>query len=202
MACTRIAVPFSPLPQANGAHKNACFGPVWGKSGLLPPQNITGKQGHTFIPWTRYGLYLVFNYHVSALRCCIAVYNEEEGSLYVHHDLLLPAFPLCIEWLSHDPGEQKGGECICIFFYFNTLTCVYVHMIVCFGWKYLNETLLRVMLWIFSFLKFCFATDFPLFILKVSCFQSRAGNYDTLFGHLVPGSHFKCMATLPLHIII
>ncbi|XP_021926363.1 periodic tryptophan protein 1 homolog isoform X2 [Zootermopsis nevadensis] len=40
----------------------------------------------------------------------VYVYNEEEGSLYVHHDLLLPAFPLCIEWLSHDPGEGKPGN--------------------------------------------------------------------------------------------
>jgi hypothetical protein len=45
---------------------------------------------------------------------CVAVYNEEEGSLYVHHDLLLPAFPLCMEWLNHDPGEEKPGENICI----------------------------------------------------------------------------------------
>jgi len=40
----------------------------------------------------------------------VYVYNEEEGSLYVHHDFHLPAFPLCIEWLSHDSGEQMPGN--------------------------------------------------------------------------------------------
>lgn len=28
-----------------------------------------------------------------------------EGNLYVHHDLMLPNFPLCVEWLSVIPGE-------------------------------------------------------------------------------------------------
>jgi len=71
---------------------------------------------------------LVFNYHVSTVQCHVAVYNEEEGSLYVHHDLLLPAFPLCIEWLSHDPGEQKPGECIYIFV---VLVHILMHLSVC-----------------------------------------------------------------------
>jgi hypothetical protein len=51
---------------------------------------------------------------VSNVVCCGAVYNEVEGSLYVHHDLLLPAFPLCIEWMNHDPGESKPGKHICM----------------------------------------------------------------------------------------
>lgn len=42
---------------------------------------------------------------------CI-VYNEDEGSLYVHHDLLLPSFPLCFEWLDYEPGQTgKGSLC-------------------------------------------------------------------------------------------
>ena len=45
----------------------------------------------------------------------IYVYDETEENLYVHHDLLLPAMPLCLEWMdfcpgrSNDEGGQKGN---------------------------------------------------------------------------------------------
>ena len=33
----------------------------------------------------------------------IFVYEEAEENLYAHHDLMLPSFPLCLEWLDFPP---------------------------------------------------------------------------------------------------
>ena len=41
----------------------------------------------------------------------ILVYNEDEDSCYVHHDIILDSFPLCLEWLSFDPTlNGKSGN--------------------------------------------------------------------------------------------
>lgn len=29
-----------------------------------------------------------------------------DSNLYVHHDLMLPSFPLCVEWVNYQPGQQ------------------------------------------------------------------------------------------------
>ena len=37
----------------------------------------------------------------------IYVYDESEENLYVHHDLMLPNFPLCLEWLDFPPASAS-----------------------------------------------------------------------------------------------
>jgi len=41
----------------------------------------------------------------------VYIYEESEENLYVHHDLLLPEFPLCLTWLDFHPKEEgnKGN---------------------------------------------------------------------------------------------
>lgn len=38
----------------------------------------------------------------------IYVYDESSENLYVHHDLMLPNFPLCLEWLDFPPAGSSS----------------------------------------------------------------------------------------------
>jgi periodic tryptophan protein 1 len=38
----------------------------------------------------------------------IYVYEEQEDNLYVHRDIMLPSFPLCLEWLDFPVGRKQG----------------------------------------------------------------------------------------------
>ncbi|KAG7195290.1 uncharacterized protein KQ657_003816 [Scheffersomyces spartinae] len=33
-----------------------------------------------------------------------------EANLYVHHDIMLPAFPLCVEWINFKPGSEEETD--------------------------------------------------------------------------------------------
>lgn len=46
----------------------------------------------------------------------VYVYEESESNLYVHHDILLESFPLCIAWLDYHPTEDSHkGKPLLIF---------------------------------------------------------------------------------------
>lgn len=40
----------------------------------------------------------------------IYVYDDSEENLYVHHDLMLPSFPLCLEWLDFPPVTSPSAQ--------------------------------------------------------------------------------------------
>jgi periodic tryptophan protein 1 len=40
----------------------------------------------------------------------IYVYDESQENLYVHHDLMLPNFPLCLEWLNFPPATSSSSS--------------------------------------------------------------------------------------------
>ncbi|CAJ0825394.1 10394_t:CDS:2 [Entrophospora sp. SA101] len=39
----------------------------------------------------------------------ICVYEELEDNFYVHHDIMMPSFPLCLEWLDFRLGSKDGS---------------------------------------------------------------------------------------------
>lgn len=44
----------------------------------------------------------------------VHVYNENDTNLYCHHDVMLPSFPLSMEWLDFDPAEEQPGNLVAI----------------------------------------------------------------------------------------
>ncbi|ORY80788.1 WD40-repeat-containing domain protein [Protomyces lactucae-debilis] len=40
----------------------------------------------------------------------VYVYEDDSSNLYVHHDILLPSFPLCLEWINYANPEQGGNR--------------------------------------------------------------------------------------------
>lgn len=48
----------------------------------------------------------------------IYVYEDEADNIYVHHDIMLPAIPLCVEWIDvpvgNDAGAKKQGNFVAV----------------------------------------------------------------------------------------
>ncbi|KIJ51426.1 hypothetical protein M422DRAFT_224020 [Sphaerobolus stellatus SS14] len=40
----------------------------------------------------------------------VYVYDESQENLYVHHDIMLPSFPLCLEWLDFHPASPAPSQ--------------------------------------------------------------------------------------------
>ncbi|KIX04305.1 uncharacterized protein Z518_05172 [Rhinocladiella mackenziei CBS 650.93] len=40
----------------------------------------------------------------------VFVYEDEADNLYVHHDIMLPAVPLCVEWINVPVGKDAGSR--------------------------------------------------------------------------------------------
>eukprot|EP01103_Thecamoeba_quadrilineata_P015250 TRINITY_DN4755_c0_g1_i1.p1 TRINITY_DN4755_c0_g1~~TRINITY_DN4755_c0_g1_i1.p1 ORF type:complete len:337 (-),score=54.07 TRINITY_DN4755_c0_g1_i1:202-1212(-) len=38
----------------------------------------------------------------------VHTYEEDQDNLYVHHDIVLPTYPLCLEWLDFDSTSDEG----------------------------------------------------------------------------------------------
>lgn len=40
----------------------------------------------------------------------VLVYEDDEDNIYVHHDIMLPAIPLCLEWLDNPVGQDPASN--------------------------------------------------------------------------------------------
>eukprot|EP00003_Mantamonas_plastica_P011042 TRINITY_DN2060_c0_g1_i1.p1 TRINITY_DN2060_c0_g1~~TRINITY_DN2060_c0_g1_i1.p1 ORF type:complete len:344 (-),score=131.14 TRINITY_DN2060_c0_g1_i1:289-1320(-) len=40
----------------------------------------------------------------------VQIYNEEDAHMYVHHEILLPEFPLSVAWMDYNPHPEYAGN--------------------------------------------------------------------------------------------
>ncbi|XP_061397125.1 periodic tryptophan protein 1 homolog [Musca vetustissima] len=94
---------------AEGNVRVADIGNIVDPDHQLPDEDDDSEAEDEIIKPTD-NLLLVGHVQDDAANMEVWVFNEEEESLYTHHDFLLPSFPLCIEWMNHDPGSDKPGN--------------------------------------------------------------------------------------------
>ena len=56
-----------------------------------------------------------------------AVYNDLEANFYIHHDILLSAAPLCVEWFNYDLTSENVDS---NFLSFNRRKVIVLHLII------------------------------------------------------------------------
>ncbi|XP_067628635.1 periodic tryptophan protein 1 homolog [Eurosta solidaginis] len=92
-----------------GTTTTADIGGVVDANEQLPDEDNDSEAEDEIIKPTD-NLILVGHVQDDAASMEVWVFNEDEESLYTHHDFILPSFPLCIEWLNHDPGSDTTGN--------------------------------------------------------------------------------------------
>ncbi|XP_036334143.1 periodic tryptophan protein 1 homolog [Rhagoletis pomonella] len=94
-----------------GAANSAVIGAVVDPREQFPDEDNDSEAEDEIIKPTD-NLILVGHVQDDAASMEVWVFNQGEESLYTHHDFILPSFPLCIEWMNHDPGsDQTGNMC-------------------------------------------------------------------------------------------
>lgn len=55
-------------------------------------------------------LLLVGHFETDSASLEVWIFNSDEGSFYIHHEIMVPNFPLCIEWINYDPDSREPGN--------------------------------------------------------------------------------------------
>ena len=53
---------------------------------------------------------MYINKQLMITQVYILVYNQFDRCFYIHHDIVLPSYPLCVEWLDYDSTNDKTNE--------------------------------------------------------------------------------------------
>ncbi len=44
----------------------------------------------------------------------VYIFEEDKSNLYIHHEIILASFPLCLEWMPFVPGTSEKGNFIAV----------------------------------------------------------------------------------------